>query len=861
MSDLRQRVASLTPEQRAALSKRLGERTIAPREPIAIVGMSCRLPGADSIDAYWRLLVDGRDAVGPPPLGRRDHLRTEAGYLDAVDGFDAEFFGVPAREAVSMDPQQRLILEVAWEALEHAGIPANRVRGSSAGVFVGIHSHSSDYHLLQLAAPGNVDPYGSTGAAHSIVANRVSYWLDLRGPSMAIDTACSSSLVAVHQACQSLRSGETDLALAGGVNLILLEAATTAFDRLGILSPRARCRVFDAAADGIARGEGVGVVVLKRLADAERDGDRIMAVVRGSGVNQDGASNGLTAPNGAAQVALLRKVWSESGISGSQLAFVETHGTGTPLGDPIEVAALADAISSSAGAAAAPIWLGAVKSQLGHLEAAAGIAALIKAVLCLDRRSVPAVCHFRKLNPQIDLAGSGLAVPQRVEPLPATGRLLAGVSSFGFGGTNAHVCVESGPERVAEPKETAPALILPLSARSISAVRALGTQWIARLEASGDTDLPGLLGTAAHRRTHHDHRLAAVGVDRVSLVADLERRAGDDIRPVSAEGIVFVFGGQGTQWSGMGRELYQTEPAFREAFDAVADRYRLHSDVDLLTLVDGGDEGRLAETGHAQPGIFALQVGLVALLRSWGIVPERVVGHSVGEIAAAHAAGVLSLESAVEVVRHRARLMQSLPRGGAMIQVGLAEADLRAVLEGLSPGLAVAALNAPAVSVAAGPRSAIDALAARLEADGVSVQRVPVEYAFHSPAVAPAAERLAEALRGIVPGVASIPIVSTVTGLPASLGDYGPEYWARNVRDTVRFAPAIRRALEDGAGIALEISPHPTLLAGVASVADRLGRPVTTVAAMRRDRPVGVALRQAVAALYAAGVDPDCLGS
>ncbi len=855
MSDLRQRVASLTPEQRAALSKRLGERTAPVREPIAIVGMSCRLPGADGLDAYWDLLVEGRDAVGPPPPGRRDHLRTEAGYLSAVDGFDAEFFGVPAREARSMDPQQRLLLEVAWEALEHAGIPADRVRGSSAGVFVGIHSHSSDYHLLQLATPGEVDPYGSTGAAHSIVANRLSYWLDLRGPSMAIDTACSSSLVAVHQACLSLRAGETDLALAGGVNLLLLEAATTAFDRLGILSPGARCRVFDAAADGIARGEGVGVVVLKRLSDAERDGDRILAVVRGSGVNQDGASNGLTAPNGAAQVALLKKVWSDSGISGAQLSLVETHGTGTPLGDPIEVAALSDAIG--AAGAQASIWLGAVKSQIGHLEAAAGIAALIKAVLCLTRRSVPAVCHFQTLNPQIELVGSGLAVPTRVEALPARGRLLAGVSSFGFGGTNAHLCVESGPERAIESVEPAPVLMLPLSARSGSAVRELGMQLTGRLRSSSDADLRNIVATAALRRTHHDHRLAAVGVDRDSLVADLERRMTDPVRPASRDGIVFAFGGQGTQWSGMGRELRESERVFRATFDAIADRYRSLSGVDLVELIDGRDAGRLAETGYAQPAIFAVQAGLVALLRSWGIVPDRVVGHSVGEIAAAHAAGILSLEAAVDVVYHRARLMQSVPRGGAMIQIGLAETELRAVLDGFGPEVAVAALNAPAVSVAAGPREVVDALASRLQADGVSVQRVPVEYAFHSPAVAPVTEPLVQALRGVVPGAGSIPIVSTVTGLPARAGDFTPEYWARNVRETVRFAPAIRRSLEDGAGIVLEISPHPALLAGVAAVADQLGRPVATVAVMRRDRPVALALRQAVAALYAAGVDPD----
>lgn len=852
MTDLRARVASLTDEQKSMLAKRLADRAAAPREPIAIVGMSCRMPGADGTDAFWRSMAEGRDEVGPPPASRAGLVRTEAGYLAEIDGFDAEFFGITPREATLMDPQQRLFLEVAWEALERAGIPTDRLAGTATGVFVGIHSHSSDYHLLQLARPGETDPYASTGSAHSIVANRLSYLLDLRGPSMAIDTACSSSLVAVHQACQSLRTGESDLAVAGGVNLILLEAVTTAFDKLGILSPRARCRVFDAAADGIARGEGAGAVVLKRLADAERDGDTVLALIRGSGVNQDGASNGLTAPNGAAQLDLLRKVWKDSGIAGGDLAFVETHGTGTSLGDPIEVNALAAAIGGSA--ASKPIWLGAVKSNIGHLEAAAGIAALIKAVLCLQHRAVPGNRHFVSLNPQIEFGAAPLAVPVRMEPLAAE-RPLGAVSSFGFGGTNAHVCLEAAPVRPGPSAIGGRVRALPLSARSPGALRALAEHWDSRLaETTTAAELDDLLHTAGSRRAHHAYRAVAFGPDGAALRADLEAvRTSAPVRGAAQRpAVAFVFTGQGAQWAGMGRELLETEPAFREAVEAFARVYAAESGCDLLAVLRD-DNADLADTLLAQPTLVLLQIGLVALLRSWGVTPDAVLGHSVGEIAAAHVAGILDAASAARVVWHRARLMQELPRSGRMIQVEAAEDEVRRRLESLVLEVDVAALNAPGSTVLSGAAPAVEAAGAALRELGLRVQEIPVEYGFHSRLVESVRAPLVLALAGLPTREPTVPIVSSVSGRWAEPGSYGPTYWAANVRETVRFAPAVALLGEAGHTVFIEIGPHPALSGSVLSTV--AGARVT--ATLRRNRSAAETLHASIRQWYQAGLAID----
>ncbi len=851
MSDLRQRVASLTAEQRALLAKRLADRSAPAREPIAIVGMSCRMPGADGPEAFWRLLAEGRDAVGPPP-STRSYLRTEAGYLSALDGFDAAFFGITPREAHLMDPQQRLFLEVAWEALERAGIPADRLAGTATGVFVGIHSHSSDYHLLQLARPAEVDPYASTGAAHSIVANRLSYLLDLRGPSLAIDTACSSSLVAVHQACLSLRAGESDLAIAGGVNLILLEAVTAAFGKLGILSPRARCRVFDASADGIARGEGVGAVVLKRLTDAERDGDTVLALIRGSGVNQDGASNGLTAPNGAAQLDLLRKVWADSGIAAEELAFIETHGTGTSLGDPIEVNALATAIG--AVRASKPIWLGAVKSNIGHLEAAAGIAALIKAVLCLQNRAVPGIQHFVALNPQIEFNGAPLAVPVRLEPLAAD-RRIAAVSSFGFGGTNAHLCLEAAPARSVPSPTWDGVLALPLSARDPRALDQLVAGWDARLEAvKHQSDLGDVIHTAGLGRAHHAYRTVAFGRDIAELRGELQSLRGpaSGVGAGTAPAVAFVFTGQGSQWSGMGRDLFEAEPVFRAAAEQFARAYAVESGRDLLpVLLDGSAD--LADTILAQPMLVLVQIGLTGLLRSWGIVPDAVLGHSVGEVAAAHAAGVLDTESAARVVWHRARLMQDLPRSGRMIQVEASEAEILRWLDGRQRDVDVAALNAPESTVLSGAAAVVEAAAAALRGQGVRVQEVPVEYGFHSRLVESVQAPLTAVLAGLRTQAGSIPIVSSVTGRWAEPGSYGSGYWAANVRETVRFAPAVKLLREAGHTVFVEIGPHPALGGSILAAADG----ATVVATLRRNRPAAETLRTMIRQAYQAGLAPD----
>jgi acyl transferase domain-containing protein len=771
-----------------------------------------------------------------------------------VAGFDAEFFGISPHEAAWMDPQQRLFLEVCWEALERAGIPVRDLAGSATGVFVGAHTHSSDYYLLQLAQPGEVDGHSSPGAAHSILANRVSYLLDLRGPSLAIDTACSSSLVAVHQACQSLRAGETDLAIAGGVNLILLEAASEAIDRLGILAPDDVCRTFDAGANGTARGEGIGAVILKRLADATRDGDPILAVIRGSAVNQDGASNGLTAPNGTAQVEVIRRALANGGLEGQQLHFVEAHGTGTALGDPIEVGALTE-VMRGGRRDGAPCWLGAVKTNLGHLEAAAGIAGLIKAVLCLQHRAVPPNLHFEQLNPQIDLTPARLALPGRLEPLPETGPLFAGLSSFGFGGTNAHLSLESAPtpEPRREPASRPEWLVLPLSARSPGALRALADRWIERLAALPD-DLTDLVATAAVRRSHESLRLAAIGRDAAELARDLERRCQELAlsRVERRPGLAFIYSGQGTQWAGMGRELFEREPTFRDAVQAMADAYRRVSGQDPLPLLLD-ETAELADTIAAQPAILLMQVGLTALLRSWGIVPDAVAGHSVGEIAAAHAAGMLSADDAARVVWHRARLMQEIPRGGRMLQVALPEAELVRVMGEIGNEVDIAALNAPNATVLSGPAAAVERAATELGRRSIQTQALPVEYGFHSRMVAAAAESLAPALRGLAPSAPSIPILSTVTGDWAGAEAFGAEYWARNVREPVRLAPAVERLAAGGHTVFVEIGPHPALGGSLASTA---GPGTVITGSLRRQQPAGRALRQMVASVYEAGIDP-----
>jgi acyl transferase domain-containing protein len=700
MPDLADRLAKLSPEKRALLEKRLNQRTdrtSVGAEPIAIIGMACRFPGAPNPEAFWQLVESGGDAIREVPVSRWDAAAVydpdssrpgttnsrSGGFLDGIEMFDAPFFGISPREAARMDPQQRLFLEVAWEALEDAGQDVDALSGSETGVFVGLHSHANDYFWFDLPHLERMDAFTGPGTSHNMVAGRLSYVFDFRGPAMVVDTACSSSLVAIHLACQSLRTTECSLALAGGVNLVLSPVFTIALSRLGMLSPDGRCRTFDAGANGFVRSEGCGVITLKRLTDAQAAGDRVLAVIRGSAVNQDGRTNGITAPSSPSQQRVITRALAHAGVTASQIGYLEAHGTGTELGDPIEAEALS-AVIGPPTSDGTPCFLGSAKANCGHLEGAAGVAGVIKTVLSLQRKTIPPLALFQSLNRHITLEGTRLEVPTTARPWRAPHGRFAGVSSFGWSGTNAHVVLEEAPEPSALPALVdAPHVVLPLAARSEAAVRELAAAYLERLEAR-DIDVSRLCAAAAVRRTHHDFRLAVAGRTTEDLVAGLRAHLeGAPIwsaptgRAVAGRRTpaVFVFSGQGSQWQGMGRELVTTNAAFRETFEHVDRVLQPLAGWSLLDeLTAPATRSRLQDTAVAQPAIFAVQVSLAAAYKAIGIEPVAVVGHSIGEVAAAHVAGVLALDEAVRVVFHRARLMQQATGHGRMAAVDLSPA-------------------------------------------------------------------------------------------------------------------------------------------------------------------------------------------
>ncbi|HEX4962422.1 MAG TPA: SDR family NAD(P)-dependent oxidoreductase [Thermoanaerobaculia bacterium] len=847
-------------------------------EPVAIVGIGCRFPGADGPEAFWKLLRDGVDAISEVPAERWDLARfydpdPEApgkistrwgGFLEGVDGFDLHFFGLTQREAARTDPQQRLLLETAWEALEDAGQVPERLAGSRTGVFVGISTN--DYGRLQWSDPELIDIYGSTGNAFSIAANRLSYTFDFRGPSIAVDTACSSSLVSVYLACRSLESGECDLALAAGVNVILSPAVAMSYTKAGAMAKDGRCKAFDAAADGFVRGEGAGCVVLKPLSRALADGDPVYAVIRGSAVNQDGRTNGLMAPSRQAQEAVLREAYARAGLAPGDVHYVEAHGTGTLLGDPIEARALG-AVLGEGRPADQPCALGSVKTNIGHLEAAAGIAGLIKTALSLHHRQVPPSLHFHAPNPHIPFAELPLAVQRELAPWPVDGEpARAGVSAFGFGGTNAHVVLEESPVRRQEKEEEGAAVLLPLSARSAEALAARARALRDRAQAGAIDSLADLSFTSGARRAHHDHRLAVVCRDRAELIDRLTGFLRGEPRPGLASGHaaaliptpVFVYSGQGSQWWGMGRELMAAEPVFRAALEEVAAALAPCVEWSLLDELAAGEErSRLAETEIAQPALFAVQVALTALWRHWGVEPGGVMGHSSGEVAAAWAAGVLTLEEAARWVAERGRRLQGATGQGRMAMVSLPAEEARQALTGYEDRLAVAAVNSPSSTVLSGEGAALDEVTAALQGRGVFCRPLRVDYAFHSPQVEPYLEGIEEWLageNGVRPKPAAIPLVSTLTGKSATGRDWDAAYWRAQVRQPVAFAAAVATWLERGMSTFLEIGPHPVLTADLAECLRRGSeRGGTVLASLRRGEGERASLLSTLGALYVQG--------
>lgn len=874
--------AGTLPAAFSAASRPAPQAPAAP-EPVAIIGIGCRFPGGvDGPDSFWRLLSEGRDAVTEVPADRWDTEeytsddpqapgRTNSrwgGFLDGVDRFDAAFFGISQQEAARMDPQQRLLAEVAVEALENAGVPTDRLAGSPTGVFVGISTF--DYATDQLRDLDAIDPYTGTGSALSIAANRLSYLLDLRGPSMALDTACSSSLVAVLQACASLERGECELALAGGVNLVLSPAAAINFSKAGVMSADGRCKPFDSRADGYVRSEGVGVVVLKPLSRALADGDPVHAVIRGGAVNQDGASNGLMAPNPQAQEAVLRAAHRTAGVRAADIGYVEAHGTGTILGDPIEAKALA-AVLGDGRDPAQPCLIGSVKSNLGHMEAAAGIGGLIKTALVVSHRTVPPTLHYREPNPHIPFDDLALRVADTLQPWPSGADVpaLAGVSSFGFGGTNAHLVLEQPPAITPRARPATPdgAVLLPVSARDEQALRDLAAAYADKLAVPG-TALADFAAAAAVRRTHHEHRLAGAGSSADELRTALAAFGrGEEAAGLSA-GIrrvgwrpkpVFVFSGQGPRWWPLAGDLLDGEPVFRAVVERCDALLRRHTDWSLLDQLTADTAGsRLLDTAVGQPALTAVQIALATLWRSWGIEPAAVVGHSVGEIAAAHVSGAISLEDALVIAVHRGTVLHAATGKGRMAVAGVTLERAHEILAERRPGAVwVGASNSPGSTVFSGEGAALEELAKSLEADGVYCKVLEsVEFASHCPLMEPVAQALWRKLAPLRPRACAIPMISTVTGRPADGDRLDAEYWASNLTQPVLFDTAVTALAESGHDVFVEMSPHPMLTDAVSERLSSYGQSAA-VSSLRRDQPGRATVLAELGRLWTAGYQID----
>ncbi|SHN35306.1 type I polyketide synthase [Rhizobacter sp. OV335] len=843
---------------------------------VAVVGIGCRFPGGVSDPAsFWHLLSEGRDAITEIPASRIDlghyhdprpatpgRIMTRwGGFLDGIEDFDAEFFGISPREAERLDPQQRLLLETAWEALEDAGQDVSRIDADRAGVYVG--QWLSDFEARLFSDPEAVDFYMTTGSGRYASSGRLSYALGLRGPSLTLDTACSSSLAAIHLAARAVRHGECTLAIAGGVNIILQPHISIAYSQSRMMAPDGRCKFGDARGDGYVRSEGAGLVVLKTLAQAQADGDRIYALIRGSAVNNDGRSSGsMGTPSRSGQQALLRSAYRDAGRAAAEVGYVEAHGTGTRAGDPVELGALSDVLGEgrAAGACAA---VGSVKTNFGHTEGAAGVAGFIKAALALQHRQIPVSLHCREPNPAIPWAQMPVEVAREARPWPADAPL-AGVSAFGIAGTNAHVVLEGAPQvETGSAEHTVPLLVL--SARSDAALRALALRYAALL--TDGAPLADVCWNAATRRTALERRAAFVADDALAMAAavkryaDGEAAAAEGVAPSERPKLAFVCPGQGAQWTGMARELMAREHVFRAALDACDDAARPFaaewSITEQLAAEPGSAAYRLDQIDVIQPVLVALAWAYAALWRSHGVEPDAVVGHSMGEVAAAAVAGALSLPQAMRIICRRSALMRRTSGQGAMALVELSMADAQARIAGHEAQVAVAVSNSPRSSVISGDPAVVQALMAQLESEGVFCRLVKVDVASHSPQMAPLAAELAAELHDLQPQATRAALYSTVLARRAEGAELTGRYWADNLRQPVRFGATVQQLLADGITVFVELGPHPVLLPSVQQTAQAGGREVTTIACARRDEAELPAMRAALGALHCAGVPLD----
>ncbi|KCG65873.1 polyketide synthase Pks6 [Mycobacterium tuberculosis KT-0075] len=840
-------------------------------EPVAVIGVGCRFPGdIDGPERLWDFLTEKKCAITAYPDRGFTNAGTFAesgGFLKDVAGFDNRFFDIPPDEALRMDPQQRLLLEVSWEALEHAGIIPESLRLSRTGVFVGVSS--TDYvRLVSASAQQKSTIWDNTGGSSSIIANRISYFLDIQGPSIVIDTACSSSLVAVHLACRSLSTWDCDIALVGGTNVLISPEPWGGFREAGILSQTGCCHAFDKSADGMVRGEGCGVIVLQRLSDARLEGRRILAILTGSAVNQDGKSNGIMAPNPSAQIGVLENACKSARVDPLEIGYVEAHGTGTSLGDRIEAHALG-MVFGRKRPGSGPLMIGSIKPNIGHLEGAAGIAGLIKAVLMVERGSLLPSGGFTEPNPAIPFTELGLRVVDELQEWPVVaGRpRRAGVSSFGFGGTNAHVIVEEagsvGADTVSGRADVGGSgggvVAWVISGKTASALAAQAGRLGRYVRARPALDVVDVGYSLVSTRSVLDHRAVVVGQTRDELLAGLAGVVAG--RPEAgvvcgvgkpAGKTAFVFAGQGSQWLGMGSELYAAYPVFAEALDAVVDELDRHLRYPLRDVIWGHDQDLLNTTEFAQPALFAVEVALYRLLMSWGVRPGLVLGHSVGELAAAHVAGALCLPDAAMLVAARGRLMQALPAGGAMFAVQAREDEVAPML---GHDVSIAAVNGPASVVISGAHDAVSAIADRLRGQGRRVHRLAVSHAFHSALMEPMIAEFTAVAAELSVGLPTIPVISNVTGQLVADDFASADYWARHIRAVVRFGDSVRSAHCAGASRFIEVGPGGGLTSLIeASLADAQ---IVSVPTLRKDRPEPVSVMTAAAQGFVSGMGLD----